>query len=249
MGGNGRWFRRLPRERDREELMDNLEGYSREELGSTLRDLERVNRIFGNHRLVIGYLVELTRDLPIGAEISLLDIGTGGGDLPAAAGRWAERTGRTIRLIGMDRSAEMIRFAGARLSRDSSRHFLIGDAATLPFPGRSIDIVLCSQVLHHLPDSTAVRVLSEMNRVCRVGWIVSDLRRGRWAYLLTHAAMRLTSRNRMIRHDGPLSILRAYTMPEYRQMARAAGAGRAAIRKHRFFRSAMVYHRGRGPGS
>ncbi len=216
---------------------------------ATGRDLERVNRIFGNHRLVNGYLAELTRDLPIGAEISLLDIGTGGGDLPAAAGRWAERAGRTVRLIGMDRSSEMIGFAATRLSKHSSRNFLIGDATKLPFPGRSIDIVLCSQVLHHLPDSAAVRVLSEMNRVCKVGWIVSDLRRGRWAYLLTHAAMRLTSRNRLIRHDGPLSILRAYTMPEYRQMARAAGAGRAAIRKHRFFRSAMVYHRGREPGS
>ncbi|MCZ6669912.1 MAG: methyltransferase domain-containing protein [Acidobacteria bacterium] len=225
--------------------MDDLSCLPIEEVETALHDLERVNRIFGNWKLLTRHLSLLTRSVSRRRELVLADLGTGGGDLSAVAARWAADSGRTVRVLAMDRSEEILDLAARRLRNVEQACLLRGDATRLPFPDRSIDILFCSQVLHHLPDTAAISVMSEMTRVCRIGWIVSDLRRGRIAHKATQMALRLVSRNRLIRYDGPLSILRSFTLKEYRQMAAAAGAGTATIRKHLFFRAAIIY---RHPG-
>ncbi len=246
MGKNGFGVGTIPRDWERKEMMDDLSCLSIEEVENALHDLEWVNRIFGNWKLLTRHLSLLTRSVPRRRELVLADLGTGGGDLSAVAARWAADSGRTVRVLALDRSAEILDFAARRLRNVEQARLLRGDVTRLPFPDRSIDILFCSQVLHHLPETAAISVMSEMKRVCRIGWIVSDLRRGRIAHRTTQAAMWLVSRNRLIRSDGPLSILRSFTLEEYRQMAAAAGAGTAKIHKHRFFRAAIVY---RSPGA
>jgi SAM-dependent methyltransferase len=239
MTGNG-FFPLLPRVVDRDEMMDDLEAHPPAAIRHALRDLERVNRIFGNHSLLIRYLAELTAPIPYNRPITLADIGTGGGDLPAVVADWAEANGRTADIIAMDRERPILDYAAERLRHVETVRLLQGDAVHLPFPDRSIDILFCSQVLHHLPDRTAVAVISEINRVARIGWIVSDLRRSRVAHRLTRIAMRLVSRSPMIRFDGPLSILRAFTLDEYHGLVKRAGVPRAAVIRHRFFRAAIL---------
>ncbi|MBI4161214.1 MAG: methyltransferase domain-containing protein [Acidobacteria bacterium] len=233
-----------PRERARLELMDEPARFPEEEIRRALRDLARVNRVFGNRSLLLRHLRALTRGVSRDGELLLLDIGTGGGDLPAAVAAWAKREGRRVYQIAMDRSPEILRHAADRLRGSARVGILRADALRLPLADGSVDIAFCSQVLHHLPDAAAAAVLGEMGRVSRLGWIVSDLRRGRLACFLTRLAMRLVSRSPMIRFDGPLSIRRAFTLDEYRRLAREAGADGAAVRKHRFFRAAIVWRRG-----
>ena len=245
MGTNGSWLGTIPRVWERQELMDNLSCLPIDEVEMALHDLERVNRMFGNWKLLTRHLSALTRSVSRRRELVLADLGTGGGDLSAVAARWAADSGRTVWVLALDRSEEILNVAARRLRNVEQARLLRGDVTRLPFPDRSIDILFCSQVLHHLPETAAISVMSEMKRVCRIGWIVSDLRRGRIAHRATQAAMWLISRNWLIRSDGPLSILRSFTLEEYRQMAADAGAGTAKIHKHRFFRAAIIY---RSPG-
>jgi hypothetical protein len=62
-----------------------------------------------------------------------------------------------------------------------------------------------------------------MARVARRGVIVNDLSRGRLALAGARVMTSLLTRHRLTRHDGPLSVQRAYTIKEMRAFIVVAG--------------------------
>ena len=74
------------------------------------------------------------------------------------------------------------------------------------------------EVMQRMPPDDAVQVLREMNRLSQRGFILNDLRRSRGGYLAAQAAAKVTTRNRLTRNDAPLSVLRAYTPAELREV-------------------------------
>src|SRR5690606_18049428 len=97
------------------------------------------------------------------------------------------------------------------------------DARSIPLPDGAFDIVLCSLSLHHFPPDDAVRVLREMHRLSRTGFILNDLRRSRGGHIAAWIAAHLTTRNRLTRNDAPLSVRRAYTLDELEELLARAG--------------------------
>ncbi|HEX9109676.1 MAG TPA: methyltransferase domain-containing protein, partial [Longimicrobiales bacterium] len=117
---------------------------------------------------------------------------------------------------------------------------------SLPYPDGAFHAVLLTLTLHHFEGEAALRVLRELARVARGGMIVSDLDRS-WANYVGARLLGWTvwARNPITRHDGPLSVLRAYTADELRQMARDAGLRDARVVTHPFQRVVLLA-RGRG---
>ena len=151
--------------------------------------------------------------------------------------RWANRY---LPGTATDISLEILDLAGAQIAGSSCIRLLHADARTMPFANHSFDIVTCSLALHHFVPGDAVLVLREMDRLCRAGFIVNDLRRGAAAYGATWLATRLTTRNRLTRHDAPLSIQRAYTPGELRSLLNEANVRDAEIRTVPWFRMVAV---------
>lgn len=95
---------------------------------ASLHNIARANRWFGG---AWAALYGMDRVLGAGGPrfASLLDIGTGCGDLPQAA-RWrAERRRTTLRTIGLERHP-----AAARLARNAGLDVVLGCAGALPLP-------------------------------------------------------------------------------------------------------------------
>jgi ubiquinone/menaquinone biosynthesis C-methylase UbiE len=115
--------------------------------------------------------------------------------------------------------------------------FLQADARALPFGDGCFDGALRSLTLHHLEGDDPVTVLRELNRVARGGVIVSELERN-WPNYLGALALSQTvwRRNRLTRHDGPLSVLRAFTRAELLRLAARAGLHQPQAYRHFFFR-------------
>jgi 2-polyprenyl-3-methyl-5-hydroxy-6-metoxy-1,4-benzoquinol methylase len=228
----------LPRAEGVTELIDEP-GIALEELSANLRDLERLNYLFGGTRLILRHLRPMLRRAEP-AEIRILDVATGGADIPVAIVRWARRQGRRVRIVGIDKNPQMLRATKDRMRRYPEVSLEIADALALPYPTASFDVVLCSLALHHFSYAQGVRLLGALDRIGRWGFIINDLVRSWHAYLLTWLAMRTFCRGRLVRHDGPLSIRRAYTLPELRAMVDEAGVGGVRIHPHPFFRVAIV---------
>ena len=86
----------------------------------------------------------------------------------------------------------------------------------------SVDIVTCSQVLHHFDGEQAERLLRECTRVARRAVIVADLRRNWLAVAGLWAGSFLLRFHPVSRHDGMLSVLRGYTDGELRALVHRA---------------------------
>ena len=192
-------------------------------LDGTLDDLRRVNRWLGGARLTLRALEGLTAAHAPGAELSVLDVGTGAGDIPRAIVEWAHRRGLRPRVVATDVAGELLDLA--RRGDAEGVEFALADARNLPFSDRSFDVAACSLVLHHFGPEDAVVVLREMRRVARVGVVVNDLVRGWLGYGGAWALSRVFTSNPLTRHDAPLSVRRAYTRAELAELAALADVG------------------------
>ena len=196
----------------------------------SLADVALANRLFGGTHAVLAELRELldAEDAAPATTLSLLDVGTGIGDIPARAARLVRRRGRRLDAIGLDVAEAVVRASRDPIGADG----VLGDARALPFADRSIDVVTCSQVLHHFPDDEAAVVLREMSRVARVRVIVADLRRSWLAAAGIWAASFPLRFHPVSRHDGVTSVLRGYTPAELRAHVTSATGIAPRVRRH-----------------
>jgi SAM-dependent methyltransferase len=203
----------------------------------SLQDVERSNTLFGGRRAVMLSLRPLFEEVANHAagagrpEASLLDVGTGVGDLPWRAREIARRKGIALRTIALDGALAL-----AAAARHRVNAAICGDALALPFADHSVDIVLCSQVLHHFDHDAALRLIAELDRVARQRVIISDLRRS-WLAAIGYTVAAIALRFHPItRHDGRVSVLRGFTEGELGGMVVSATGVQPAIRRRLGYR-------------
>jgi SAM-dependent methyltransferase len=200
----------------------------------SLRDIGRSNLLLGGTWAVLS---EVRRVLPsLDADATLLDVGTGLGDIPARARRVAARRGVRLTTVGVDEAETL-----ARATRELLDGSVCADARHLPFAEGAVDVVTCSQVLHHFEDAEIPAVLREMQRVARRAVIVSDIRRSWLAAAGFWLATWPMGFHPVSRHDGVVSVLRGFTPGELAGHVRAATRREARVRRHPGFRVTAVW--------
>jgi SAM-dependent methyltransferase len=192
-------------------------------LTGNLRDLRRVNRWLGGASLTAPAIEALAAHRP---ELTLLDVGTGGADIPVDLLARAARRSRRWSIVAIDSRPEVLAAAALAVPEVAATPGLelhVGDGLALPYPDRSFDVVHASMVLHHLTVDEAVRLIREMARVARLGVVVNDLERSRLGWLGAWLMAHLLTGNRYTRHDAPLSVRRSYRAVEMAALLRDAG--------------------------
>jgi ribosome-associated toxin RatA of RatAB toxin-antitoxin module len=191
----------------------------------SLRDVARTNRWFGGTRAAIAELNDALRALGGRDDrATVLDVGTGLGDIPARLRVTA--TARPVTTIGLDAAPSL-----ATASRQTVDHAVCGDALALPVADDGVDVVLCSQLLHHFERADAVRVLQELDRVARERVIVSDLRRSAVAAASLWLASFPMRFHRVSRHDGIVSVMRGFTTRELAELVHEAVGKHPAVKR------------------
>ena len=195
----------------------------------SMRDVERANVLFGGRRAALAELGVALGNAK--GKLTMLDVGTGRGDIPASAVDLAKSMGIALRTIGIDMSLPLV--TGVRNGNDQ---VLRGDALALPFRDASIDIVMASQVLHHFTEESALALIAEMNRVARSSVVISDLRRS----LIAAAGLWLGSFplgfHPVSRHDGVVSVMRGFLPIELADLVERATGLRPQVYRRLGFR-------------
>ena len=198
----------------------------------SLQDVARSNRWFGGANAVIAELVPvLAAARGRSAPLTLLDVGTGAGDIPELARRIADRGGVHLLTMGLEVTPAL-----AAASRPRCGDAIAGDALALPFADRSVDIVTCSQVLHHFEAADGARLLAELNRVARVRVIVADIRRAWAAAAGFWVGSWALGFHPVSRHDGVVSVLRGFRAAELSAAVVAVTGCLPSVRNRRGFR-------------
>lgn len=193
------------------------------ELAEALRQLRVINALLGASLPTVEGVARLWREAGRPRELSILDVGAGSGDLSRALLRWAARAGVELRLVLVDIHPETCAAAAARHRGEPRVHVLCSDLLRLAL--RPVDIVTSSLFTHHFAAAELPAVYRAMAGAARAGVVVNDLHRHPLAWAGIWLGTRLFSRNRMIRHDAPLSVRRGFTAAELRRLEREAGLG------------------------
>jgi SAM-dependent methyltransferase len=196
--------------------------YNPQEYAEALRELRLINRYIGEYwALKNSLLADIKRS---GArEFSVLDIGAGSGELLRLCAKFARENDLTARLTGLELNGEAAKETLAESKEFENITSVQGDALRMPFSAGAFDYVICSLFTHHLPDENIVKALKEMSLRARRGIYVVDLHRHPLAYFLFTTVGKLFLKGRLTRHDGALSILRAFKPAELKQLAMRAG--------------------------
>lgn len=209
-------------------------------LEDDLRNLRTINRYFGGLRALRNAVLPMEKRAKPGEVITILDLATGSSDQPVSLVKAFKRIGRRIRVVAVDRNKVMLEIARKFASGMREIEFERRDLMKLPYQDESFDIVICSLAIHHFSREDGMKILREMNRISRLGFVVNDLSRSYIGAATAWLYTRLTTRNPMTRYDSVISVLRAFTKEELTAMAVEAGVGRVKVYTAPFFRLLAV---------
>lgn len=211
-------FKALDGRSPQEEYMDDFDAGGKE-LEEALRHLRLLNRIFAASGPVLSGVKELWRRSGCPNDLHVMDIGAGSGELNRRILRWADRNGIRIRMTLVDMTDEACREA-SRIFTDEPRVRAIR-RNVFDVAESAADMLICSQFLHHFPDEQLAEVTGHMLKSARLGIVISDIHRHWLAWSAVWLAARIFSKNRYIRHDGPLSVAKGFQAKDWNRLSEA----------------------------
>jgi 2-polyprenyl-3-methyl-5-hydroxy-6-metoxy-1,4-benzoquinol methylase len=217
-------------QRDRQpESMDDPK-LPKEEHLRALVGLARLNQVSGVARAMYRQLRRHAR-ARTNQTIRVLDVASGGGDIPIAWARWARREGIKLQLTLLDKSSVAIEQQQRRADRYGVDILALQhDCLSTPLPA-GFDLVTCSLFMHHLDEHQTFRLLQSMQQATEHALVVCDLDRSRLNLTLVQIAARLLTRSAVVHRDAVLSVRAAYTVEEFKRLAENALARPVRVKR------------------
>ncbi len=193
-----------------------------EEVIKALAGLARLNKVSRAASVLWSEIKTLARQRQF-AQLRILDVASGGGEVLLALTQKAERSGLQLQVAACDINPFAMRHAQTRFNKAEAKvNFFKRDVLHEALPG-GYDVVMCSLFLHHLQREDAVRLLQQMARAAGALILINDLERTLWNYYLVLLGSRLLSRSHVVHFDALRSVESAFTLREVSEIAQAAG--------------------------
>ena len=180
------------------------------EIVENMRELNVINARLGGHKITLEGFKNLCNNRK---EISVCEIGCGGGDNLAVIESFCKKNKISITLTGVDINKECIDFAREQ-NNSSNIHFVHANYEKVILD-TTPDIVFSSLFCHHFTDDQLVKMLQWMNANCKIGLFINDLQRHPLAWFSIKYLTRFFSKSRLVKNDAPLSVLRAFKKKEW----------------------------------
>ncbi|MBI2811644.1 MAG: methyltransferase domain-containing protein [Candidatus Melainabacteria bacterium] len=184
-----------------------------------LRGLERLNFVSTSAASLWSQIKPLTKRSGDASPLRILDIATGGGDIPVALLKAAASDGVQVEIVGSDLSQSSVTYASQyALKKQATVDFIQLDALNDKLP-ENFDVVMTNLFTHHLDPPDVIKLLTKMAGAARQMVLVNDLVRSEIAYALVWLGTRLLSRSAIVQYDGPVSVQGSFTGQEFLRMA------------------------------
>ena len=189
-----------------------------EDIRQNMQELNFINTWLGGHAITTEAFKMLCGNKK---QISVCEIGCGGGDNLLAIEKWCNKNGINVQLTGIDMKPECIIFAEGRTAFSSPVKWITSDYHKVSFPTKP-DIIFSSLFCHHFTDEELIFQLQWMNENAQAGFFINDLQRHFLAYYSIKILSRVFSKSYLVKNDAPLSVLRGFTKNELQHLLEQA---------------------------
>ncbi len=191
-----------------------------------LAGLARLNRFSGVAGLMYRYVRRLTKARLLSSRtprpLKILDVASGGGDVPVAWMRRAKCDGIDLNVTLLDISPLAIE----QQQRLAHAHGVTVSSIQMNCLNESLpsgfDLVTNSLFMHHLEVTDAAHLIRQMRAATDNAILVCDLERSRFNAGFVAVAGRVLSRSKVVHHDGPQSVRGAFTRSEFAELCESA---------------------------
>jgi 2-polyprenyl-3-methyl-5-hydroxy-6-metoxy-1,4-benzoquinol methylase len=180
-------------------------------IAQTMRELNTINTLLGGHAITLNGFKQLVKDKK---EITVCEMGCGGGDNLLAIVKYCQENKIKIHCIGIDYNKECIAFAKQNEFLKDNTEFICSDYAKVNFETNP-DIIFSSLFCHHFTDEELVLQLNWMKAHARLGFFINDLQRHWLAFNLIHILTQLFSKSYLVKNDASLSVARGFKKSEW----------------------------------
>jgi len=202
-----------------QEIMDDLE-ISGPVVAQTLKELNTINKTLGGNAISIAAFKKLTKEHQ---EVSLVDLGCGGGDIVAEMAKSARAVNLNAHFIGIDANPHIIKYAKDNTKALPEIGYRSINIFSQEFREMKCDIIHCCLFLHHFSDTELIELFKQFKRQSAIGVIINDLHRHPLAFWSIKLLTRFFSKSEMVRNDAAVSVARGFKKSELTELLRKAG--------------------------
>lgn len=196
------------------ELLDG--NLAEKDLILNLKELHTINKLLGGYYISINALEQLNIE-----NKTLVDIGSGGGDMLYEIFKYTKATKHNCRLIGIDLKPECTRYAKSHLTKEIE--FINDDYRNILKHTNKVDLIHACLFTHHLTNQQIIELI-QFARKAKSILIINDLHRNPLAYYSIKLLTQLFSKSYLVKNDAPLSVLRGFKKKEWIDLLENAGA-------------------------
>jgi 2-polyprenyl-3-methyl-5-hydroxy-6-metoxy-1,4-benzoquinol methylase len=221
----------------KKEILD-LDTTPFKDIKRTMEELDFINTYLGGHAITLKGFKKLLQGRK---EISVCEIGCGGGDNLNAINNWCKKNNIKAKFTGIDINQNCIEFAK---QENPGMEFISSDYKQIYLGENKPDIIFSSLFCHHFTDEELIEMMQWMQANCRIGFFINDLHRHPIAYYFIQLATKLFSGSYLVKNDGPLSVLRGFKKKEWQKILNKAGIKNHSIQWKWAFRFLILIQNG-----
>ncbi len=207
-------------------------------LHKNLGELDRMNRNTGGHAISMEGIKRLMTDRQ--KIYHIVDLGCGSGDVLKYIAKWARANQYKVRLTGVDKNPDAIKYLEEHSSGFPEITGITDDYKYYLQTCSSVDVVHCSLFCHHLNDKELHDLFMCLKAYAAEGFVINDLHRNPIAYYGVWLITRILNGSSLSKHDGPVSVIRAFKRRELDKLLHRAGLKDFSIRWKWAFRYLVV---------
>jgi 2-polyprenyl-3-methyl-5-hydroxy-6-metoxy-1,4-benzoquinol methylase len=202
-----------------EEIMDDL-AIDGEVIDQTLRELNTINQLLGGNQISLELFKKHARGKK---EISLADLGCGGGDIMVSMAKWCRKQGIKASFVGIDANPHIVAYAQKHTAEYPEIQYKCLNIFDTAFQAMQFDLIHCCLFTHHFTSEQLASLFRSFHQQAKVGVIINDLHRHFLAYHSIKLLTKIFSRSYMVQNDAAVSVARGFKKAELVQILTDAG--------------------------
>lgn len=218
------------------ELLDE-DGISFAAIKQNMQELNTINTLLGGHAITTKGIAKLIGNLK---EITVCEIGCGGGDNLIAINNYCIQKNIRIHFIGIDIKQTCIDFFKTKPALQQNTKWLVSDYQQVVFETKPT-IIFSSLFCHHFTNEQLISQLQWMQKNAAVGFFINDLQRHFLAYYSIKTITQIFSNSYLVKNDAPLSVARSFVKTEWVALFKNAQINNYQITWQWAFRFLIIY--------